>query len=146
MAFTLNGIGTTFFGQRDFRADGSFITTEWVALLYIPLIPLRSLRVRYQGPNEPRFSFGIGSSDSYAVYEKTIPNWKQVFYTYGYVAFMVAWVIFIYSTVVSLLPRAFSTALGMWLVFMVCLMPVPTPWILRYYAQRKLRTEQDQGM
>ncbi len=49
MPSTLNGIGTKFYGQRDFSPDGSYITTEWFVFIYIPLIPLKSLRVRYQG-------------------------------------------------------------------------------------------------
>jgi hypothetical protein len=73
MAYTLNGIGTTFYGQRDFRADGTFITTEWLVLVYIPFIPFRSLRVRYQGPGKHRWHLGFGSSDNYAIYEKCFP-------------------------------------------------------------------------
>lgn len=139
MAYTFNGIGTTFYGQRDFHSNGSFLTTEWVVFFHVPLIPFRSLRVRYQGPAERRFPIGFGSADSYAVYQKTVPNWKQVLCTYGYVASMIAWVYFIGSTAVSLSPRALDTVFSVSLVFIACIMPVPTPWILRYYAQRKLR-------
>jgi hypothetical protein len=62
MAYILNGIGMTFYGKRDFRGDGSFITTEWVTFLFVPLIPFRSFRVRYQGRGELRYSIGVGSS------------------------------------------------------------------------------------
>jgi len=139
MAFTFNGIGTTFYGQRDFRADGTYITTEWFAVFYFPVLPLRSLRVRYQGPGEQSWYIGLGSSDSYAVYEKTFPHWKQVLCTYGYVAIMIAWVYFIGSTAVSLFPRALDTVFSVTLLFIACIIPVPTPWILRYYAKRKAR-------
>ena len=60
MAYTLNGIGTTFYGQRDFQPDGSYLTTEWLVFLYVPLIPIRSLRVVYRGPGEPRWHLGFG--------------------------------------------------------------------------------------
>ncbi|HEX3625578.1 MAG TPA: hypothetical protein VH280_09140 [Verrucomicrobiae bacterium] len=93
MAYTFNGIGTTFYGQRDFRVDGSYITTEWVVIMLIPIVPLRSLRVRYQGPAEQRISIGIGSAESYAVLEKTIPNWRQVLCVYSYTAFVIAWMV-----------------------------------------------------
>jgi hypothetical protein len=69
MAFSFNGIGTSFYGQRDFRPDGTYTTTEWFVFLAIPVIPLRSLRVRYQGPGKHRWYLGFGSSESYAVYE-----------------------------------------------------------------------------
>ena len=32
-------------GKRDFERDGSYVTTEWVSLLWFPLMPFRSLRV-----------------------------------------------------------------------------------------------------
>ena len=85
MAFSFNGIGTSFYGQRNFRSDGTYVTTEWFVLLAIPVIPLRSLRVRYQGLGEHLWHLSFGSSENYAVYEKTFPDRKQVVCTYGYV-------------------------------------------------------------
>jgi hypothetical protein len=138
MAYTLNGIGTTFYGQRDFRADGTYVTTEWIAFLYFPILPLRSLRVRYVGPGDPP-TFGFGSSESYSVYEKRFPNWKQVLFTYGYVGFMIAWIDFICTTATSIFPHALDTVFGVTMILIGCIIPVPTPWIVRYYAMRKRR-------
>lgn len=45
MPFTFRGCGTKFYGKRDEGPDGSYITTEWITLVYLPLIPLRSFRV-----------------------------------------------------------------------------------------------------
>lgn len=45
MPYTLNGIGTKFYGHRDEASDGSYVTTEWFTFVYIPLIPMRSFRV-----------------------------------------------------------------------------------------------------
>jgi hypothetical protein len=44
MAFTLNGIGTTYYGTR-WLPDGTYITTKWVVFVYAPIIPLGSFRV-----------------------------------------------------------------------------------------------------
>jgi hypothetical protein len=41
---TIIGFGTRYLGQRDYGPDGSYVTTEFVTALYIPLIPLRSFR------------------------------------------------------------------------------------------------------
>jgi hypothetical protein len=49
MAFTLNGIGTTYYGKREGSSDGSYITTEWFVFLYLPLYPIRSLRIIPRG-------------------------------------------------------------------------------------------------
>jgi hypothetical protein len=44
VAATLNGIGTRFQGTR-WLPDGTYITTEWFVFFFVPLIPLRSVRV-----------------------------------------------------------------------------------------------------
>ncbi|PPT08370.1 hypothetical protein CKA32_005054 [Geitlerinema sp. FC II] len=46
MPFSINGIGTTYYGRRYFLPDDSYVTTEWVIFLYFPIVPLRSLRLR----------------------------------------------------------------------------------------------------
>jgi hypothetical protein len=45
MPYTFNGVGTTYYGQRDAAADGSYVTTLWVTALWVPLLPLCSYRV-----------------------------------------------------------------------------------------------------
>jgi len=43
---TLNSFGTKLIGKTGFdEKDGSYITTAWIVIFYIPLIPLRSLRI-----------------------------------------------------------------------------------------------------
>jgi hypothetical protein len=133
MAYTFNGIGTTFYGKRDFRGDGSYLTTEWVSFVYFPLFPLRSLRVRYQGPAEPRFPIGVTTAESYAVFEKTAPHLKQVLCIYGYTLFVVGWMLAVIMICVS--TKDPTPALVF--LFVGCLLPVPIPWLLRYYARRR---------
>jgi hypothetical protein len=45
MPHTFNGCGTRFVGSRDRGPDGSYITTNWISFIYVPLIPLASYRV-----------------------------------------------------------------------------------------------------
>ena len=40
----INGVGTRFYGECDWRRDGSFQTTEWLVLMYVPVVPFKSLR------------------------------------------------------------------------------------------------------
>ena len=47
LAQTINGFGTKLYGRRDQKWDGSFWTTKWVVFFWIPLIPLRSYRIKY---------------------------------------------------------------------------------------------------
>src|SRR5437868_12572761 len=58
MAFAFNGIGTKYYGEADRGLDGSYTTTEWIVILWLPLLPLRSVRVTGQkGANYD----GVGS-------------------------------------------------------------------------------------
>jgi hypothetical protein len=63
MPSQVNGIGTTYYGASERQPDGSFVTTEWLILLNIPLVPLRSLRARYLGESHN----WNRSSKSYAI-------------------------------------------------------------------------------
>jgi len=93
MAHSINGVGTTFYGKRDFRADGSYVTTEWVVLLWLPLIPLRSFRVSYQGSGP---TTGLGTNAEYRVFARTLPNWKQVISVYALILLSIAWLWFLF--------------------------------------------------
>jgi hypothetical protein len=45
MPYAFNGCGTRYYGKQDKADDGSYVTTEWITFVYVPLIPLRSFRV-----------------------------------------------------------------------------------------------------
>ena len=40
------GFGTRFLGKREFREDGSFVSTIWIVIFLIPVFPLSSARLR----------------------------------------------------------------------------------------------------
>ena len=44
MTFDIGGIGTIFYGAR-WRPDGTHITTKWFIFVYVPIVPIRSVRV-----------------------------------------------------------------------------------------------------
>ncbi|MCW5664650.1 MAG: hypothetical protein KIT35_12505 [Piscinibacter sp.] len=45
MPFTLNGTGTKYYGEREHDIGGTYITTKWIVILGIPVLPLSSWRV-----------------------------------------------------------------------------------------------------
>jgi len=59
MPSSVNGCGTRYYGKRRFNPDGSYITTNFVCLLFIPLIPLHSVRVT-----------GLFNADQIALYAR----------------------------------------------------------------------------
>ena len=43
--FTLNGVGTTLYGARDRRPDGSYVRTYFFVILFVPILALKAYRV-----------------------------------------------------------------------------------------------------
>jgi hypothetical protein len=74
MPYSLNGCGTRFYGQRDHGADGSYVTTEWITLVFVPLIPIRSFRVLPVGKGT---NYVIHSSQNYQTMRVPL-HWPQV--------------------------------------------------------------------
>lgn len=74
MPYTFNGCGTSYYGQRDHAADGSYITTLWATAVWIPLLPLASYRVRPVGKGT---NIIIHSSQSYQAVRVPL-CWEQV--------------------------------------------------------------------
>lgn len=136
MPYAFIGTGTTFCGKRDFEPDGSFLTTEWVVIFCVPIFPIQSFRVRYLGPAPRRVPIGFGSSESYAVSQRTTPNRKQVLCVYGFAMFFIAWMGATFGFVVLNIENPYVAP---YLFFLSCLLPAPVPWLLRTRANRATR-------
>ena len=80
---SFNGFGTSIYGKRNFQRDGSFTTTQWIILFWIPFIPLKSFRVREAGLARPAF---LGWSKSYFVLTRSRPDIRQVINVYAFIA------------------------------------------------------------
>jgi len=92
----VNGMGTTTYGKRDFLSDGSFVTTKWVVFLWIPILPLSSMRVKpvqQSGPDHLGASLLLSLigivhfrwSPNYVIRLKRGPDLRQVLYVYAFV-------------------------------------------------------------
>lgn len=123
LAQTLNGFGTKIYGKRDFEPDGSFLTTKWVVFFWIPLVPLKSLRVRYVGLGGT--SILPGWSRQYLVHAEYRPHTRQVVAVYS---FMLS---FLLGT--WLLDSLHSDSLIAYGAFAVW---ASVPWLLRRRAKR----------
>jgi len=55
MPYTFNGFGSRFSGRKDVWPDGSYLTSEWFVIFLIPLIRIRTLRVRPTGAESMHF-------------------------------------------------------------------------------------------
>ena len=122
MPFTLNGIGTTLYGAREFLPDGSYITTEWLVLIYVPVIPLRSIRML---PSGDRKHYGVYSSSRYTVLEKKKHDVRQISAVYAWFAVVVGsfWA---------------ATASQLWWLAVPGVVTLGAPWFLRRRAIKRM--------
>lgn len=100
---SVNGTGSRVYGKRDFRTDGSFVTTKWITFVWVPLVPLRSMRVRPLNTSEVDHLetsillafvglLALKSSGKYAVQTNTRPVLIQVLHVYAFmIALVFAW-------------------------------------------------------
>jgi hypothetical protein len=126
---TFHGIGTMLYGQRDYWPDGSFVTTEWAVLAWIPIFPTFSKRICYAltsrySPFNPR---------TYYVLETTAPNVKQVLCVYGWFGSIIVLFV-IYEKFLGVLTRILGDAdrvAELWLLMLAAILVLP-------YAMRRL--------
>ena len=137
-----NGVGTTIYGKRDFLSDESFVTTKWVIFLYVPLLPLCSMRIRLaEKPALPDHwiaslflalggMLAFSRSGTYVIYSKRRPVFQQVLYVYAFViALGLAW-------------WNFGSTPNLVNAFSVCLL-LALPFTLRKVAQSRAQEAAD---
>jgi hypothetical protein len=90
MPYTFNGCGTRFYGNRDKGEDGSYVCTEWITFVYIPLIPIRSFRVL---PTNEGTNLIVWRTQSYRTMRVPL-SWPQVRNVYLFIAPILALIIF----------------------------------------------------
>jgi hypothetical protein len=127
VARSFMGFGTSIYGKRDFHSDGSYTTTKWVTLLWVPIFPLVSLRVGKMRPGpgtaEPRLTkHYVGHffswTTKYWVYSEEPINKKQVLFVYAFVLLL-----FVIAKRAAYLPQKISLVpFGS-----LCILP----WVLR---------------
>ena len=84
----MNGFGTTYYGE-DASPDGSLVTTEWLIVAFLPVLPLRSFRLARTPAGDENLV--VYRSESYAVLERLRLRWLQVARVYAFVGFAAAW-------------------------------------------------------
>jgi len=125
MPFTFNGIGTINYGARDFRPDGSYVTTEWVVVAYVPIAPLRSRRIRPAGQG---VYFVVYGSSNHYILEETGINGRQVLSIYGWCSSLIASI-------------ALAAQFDAWPLAVLGVLILPLPWLLRKRAVRQMLKE-----
>lgn len=127
MAYTFRGIGAMHYGKRDFRADGSYVTTLWFVALYVPIIPLKSIRMRRT--QETKY-YSTQRVPVYAAVQEPKLNLAQVSMTYAWFAIEVTLLLVakLRDSIWPMIPAI--VILGI-------------PWILRRRAKERLLMEME---
>jgi hypothetical protein len=125
MPFTFNGLGTKLYGARDFRPDGSHITTEWFVIAYVPIVSMKSMRIR---PAVGGKYYGLYNSSTYYILEKTSLNSRQLLCVYGWFAAFLAAV-------------AYAFPFTVWWQCVPGVLLLPVPWLLRRRAIERMAAE-----
>jgi hypothetical protein len=71
-------MGFRFFGKRDLRPDGSYVTTKFFCLLYLPVIPISTMRIIPVG-SKTWLPFG---KTRYKLIGKQPLHWLQILSVY----------------------------------------------------------------
>lgn len=131
------------YGERDYWPDGSFVTTEWFVIAWVPIIPIISKRISYT-ENNPLATY---DSSGFYVYEDLPLVRKQVLLTYAFFATVAA------SCIVWGMYQDFfyrkagdpDLAAAMWMLWMAVILVLPY-FLRRRAKRRKVREWNRQNM
>jgi len=110
------------YGERDYRPDGSHLTTLWFVVFYVPIIPIHTKRLKVTG--EVKY-YALRPRRSAILLEKTKPDLTQVLSVYAWFAAELA--IFITAKVQS-----------SWWIAIPGFVLLGFPWLLRRQAKERM--------
>lgn len=130
---SINGFGTTFYGECDYQPDGSYISTYWLILAFIPIIPLYSARILYS--ETARFS----TTRQYQ-YEKIPLHWQQVSRIWAFVGTLVVGYL---ACVMYLDQLSISEPIRMTILIAYPIVMLLLPSFLRYQAKKQVAFQEN---
>ena len=122
MAASINGFGTRFYGASSRRSDGSFITTKWFVIIFMPVIPLSSCRVIREVKGDKFLIFGYSSA--YSILEKLPIQWTQVLKTYAFATMFIVWMVGAALGFARIMDEWHPSALVQW-AYLLGVFPIP---------------------
>jgi hypothetical protein len=134
----VHGVGFRLYGQRNFRPDRSYLTTEFFCILYLPIYPIRTMRVIPDKKNS-RLPFG---RSRYQLVTKHPPYFPQVFAVYQCAAAIVLLGVLFPIYVEPYIQARFSNSDGDVIGASLFFVWISIPWLvaqwLRRNAQKRL--------
>lgn len=126
--WSFNGIGTMFRGKTAFNADGSFVTTLWLTCMWVPLVPLESLRILETGERQENlYFFASSTSEAYIDMGRVSLDIGQVLRVWAYFALIASTSMFPQR---EELQGSAQTATLFLMLVCTCIILI-APWLLR---------------
>jgi len=72
---TINGFGTKMLGDFEYYEDNSYVSINWIVILFIPIFPLATYRV-FEADEEDFPSLPVGTSKSTYKVQRIPMKWK----------------------------------------------------------------------
>jgi hypothetical protein len=135
MPKSFGGFGTRYCGERDYRKDGSYMTTTFFCLFFFPVFPLHTVRV-IPDPKNNEWNELVDSH--YLVSEKRAPNLRQVASVYLFVLTVIALMVLYLVRIEPVLRNRFPWLSSPWLPSPVLLTFI-LPFIVVRLVRRKAR-------
>jgi hypothetical protein len=136
MAFTIHGIGMMVYGERDYWPDGSFVTTEWFVLAWVPIIPICSKRISYTRNSDYAT---YDANDGFYVYETMGVDRLQAFFVYLWIASVLAPIIVwaVFQEALAKIVGDEDRAAGL------CLLSSAIAFVTPYFLRRRARKRKE---
>jgi hypothetical protein len=136
MPKSFGGFGTRYCGERDYRKDGSYMTTTFFCIFFFPVFPLHSVRVI---PDPKNNEWDEMHESYYLVSEKRAPNLPQVLSVYLFEATVIALIVLDVVKIEPLLKSRYPWFSSSWMESLPLLLTIAPQFILLRILRRRAR-------
>jgi len=128
-----HGLGFRFFGKRDLRPDGSYVTTKFFCLFYLPMIPIGTMRIIPVG-SKVGLPFG---RTQYKLIGKQPLHWLQILSVYLVAFLFVVYGMLLFKVVDPYLQARFGAPIDDFPKFLFFLVWMFLGWVVFRWFRRR---------
>jgi hypothetical protein len=136
MASSINGCGTKYYGERDYRNDGSYLTTKFFCLLHLPIFPLHTVRVI---PDPKNSKLLVVGTNHYTVLEKHAPNLLQTVSVYICELEVIALMVLYFVRIEPFLKNDYPWLASRWVAPIPFILAIAPPLIITHTLRSNAR-------
>jgi hypothetical protein len=136
MPKSFGGFGTRYCGERDYRKDGSYMTTTFFCPFFFPVFPLHTVRVI---PDPKNNEWDEMHESYYLVSERRAPNLRQVASVYLFELAVIALIVLDILRIEPVLKYRFPWLSSPWAEPLPFLLAIAPPFIAVRILRRSAR-------